>query len=255
MASYGRRELRKYVPKYYSKLIGDTFSPDGSLATEWASLRISNVLNLLGKISYGTLILDLGCGIGTFTSLLSARATVVGVDFSKEAMKAAKSVVSEYGNKTSSGLVRCDVQFLPFKNEVFDVIISADLVEHLYETQYVKSTLECSRVLKRDGVLAIYTPNPITLLSPNFYFRTGWPFNDPTHVSLKSPFFLYRWLTNHGFKVTKFYCVETQHLSHRIPNVVKKIARILWAISYIFGGRTCIKAQRLDDPIVPARYA
>lgn len=228
--------MSKYHSDYYSSLIRNTFKPDGSFATKWASQRVSNVLNLLGEIGSDQFILDLGCGIGTFTSLLSEKAFVVGVDFSRVAMKAAKFIINQYGNKIGAELLRCDVQFLPFRDGVFDTIISADLVEHLDDSQFMNSTLECKRVLKRKGFIAVYTPNLINVLSPNFYLRRGWPFY-PEHIGLKSPFSLYLILRKHGFTLTKFYCTRSYHL------LIRKIARIIWAFPFILGGRTCIRAQ------------
>lgn len=228
--------MPKYDSGYYSSLIRNTFKSDGSLATDWAHQRVSNVLNLLGEICGDQIVLDLGCGIGTFTSLLSEKAFVVGVDFSRTAMKAAKFIVNEYGNKIGAELLRCDVQFLPFRDGIFDTVISADLVEHLDDTQFKNSTLECKRVLKRNGFIAVYTPNPINFLSPNFYLRRGYPFY-PEHIGLKSPFSLYLILMKHGFTLTKFYCTRSYN------SLIKKIAKIIWAFPFILGGRTCIKAQ------------
>lgn len=243
MVSLSLEEMSKYVSSYYSKLISNTFAHNGSLATKWARLRVSHVLDLLGEIRHESRILDAGCGMGTFTSLLSKKAQIVGIDFSKEAMKATKFVVTRYGNKSRVELIRCDVQFLPFRKNIFDNIVAADLVEHLHKNQYIKFQQECGSVLKQDGVLAIYTPNPINIISPYSYLKMRYPFH-PMHVGLQSPISLCKTLIKYGFKVRKIHCVETLYSQRYLSNLVTKINKLLWVFPFILGGRTCIRAQK-----------
>jgi len=240
LVSSSEKEITKYVSRYFFDLVEDTFLPDGSFAMEWARFRVLNVLRLLGKTDHFEIILDLGCGIGTFATLLSKSTFVIGVDFSKEAVKVAKLVVDKHGIKSNAELIRCDVQFLPFRNDVLNAIIAADLVEHLNEKQYIKCIRESRRVLKTQGLLVVYTPNPVNLLSPYFYFRRGGPFT-PEHIGLKSPLFLYRSLTSHGFETRKLYCVKTRHSLSVILNLV---AKIVWVFPFFLGGRTCIKVRK-----------
>lgn len=241
LAHSSKKEITKYTSEYYLKLIKDTFLPNGSLATGWARFRVHQVLRLLGKTKHLEVILDLGSGIGTFTALLSRSALVVGVDFSREAVRVAKFVVNKYGNESNAGLIRCDVQYLPFKNDAFDNIVVADLVGHLYEKQYVKCMSECKRVLRGYGFLIIYTPNPINSLSPYFYLRRGGPF-DPTHVGLKSALFLYKNLINHGFEIRKLYC--SQYFSTAISDLIARIANKILVFPFLLVGRTCIKVEK-----------
>jgi SAM-dependent methyltransferase len=70
--------------------------------------------------------------------------------------------------------VRCTGEMLPFKNEVFDFIISNHSLEHMKDTE--RTMREWLRVLKRGGKMAIVMPDK----------RFG-PFGDPSHVSECSP--------------------------------------------------------------------
>ena len=66
---------------------------------------------------------------------------------------------------------------LPYKDEEFDIVMFAAVIEHLYSANLVLS--EIYRILKPKGILIITTPN-FTYAFKNFY-------NDPTHVHPYNP--------------------------------------------------------------------
>ena len=70
--------------------------------------------------------------------------------------------------------VRCMGEILPFKNDVFDFIVSHHSLEHMRDTE--KTLREWLRVLKAGGRIAIVMPDK----------RYG-PFGDPSHVSECTP--------------------------------------------------------------------
>jgi len=70
--------------------------------------------------------------------------------------------------------VRSMGEVLPFKNEVFDFIVSHHSLEHMWDTE--KTLREWLRVLKEGGRIAIVMPDK----------RYG-PFGDPSHVSECTP--------------------------------------------------------------------
>jgi methionine biosynthesis protein MetW len=101
-------------------------------------------------------ILDVGCGDGLFMDRLRAALKdkddvhIWGVDYSKYKLKKAK----ERGHDVKW----CDLEKgLPFEDETFDVVYAAELIEHLYNPDFFLE--ECYRVLKKDGVVIISTPN------------------------------------------------------------------------------------------------
>lgn len=57
----------------------------------------------------------------------------------------------------------------PFKDNVFDIILCKDIIEHLADT--VKTMEEMHRIVKSRGIIKIYTPH---FAHPNSY-------RDPTH--------------------------------------------------------------------------
>ncbi|OYT67366.1 hypothetical protein B6V00_01010 [ANME-1 cluster archaeon ex4572_4] len=126
---------------------------------EFIKTRNEEVTNLVLP-KKGDFILDLGCGIGTFTIECAKRgAFTVGLDFSEPATKTARRRAVLSNSSGNSEIIRGDVTHLSFKPETFDLLIIADLVEHLYEEQYKKTIKEWYRVLKKNGKVMLLTPN------------------------------------------------------------------------------------------------
>lgn len=102
----------------------------------------------------GKRVLDIACGTGYGTALLAKAAkSVVGVDVSAQAV--------EYATKK---FARDNVTFrkgngrdIPAKTAEFDVVVSYETIEHLQD--YPGFIDEIKRVLKKDGLLIISTPN------------------------------------------------------------------------------------------------
>jgi len=87
-----------------------------------------------------SLILDVGCATGFFTSKFS---DAIGLDISKENLLTAKKFLH---NKE---FVRAEASYLPFKKECFDGIVSMEVLEHT--TNPVKSIEDIYYCLKPKG--------------------------------------------------------------------------------------------------------
>lgn len=142
----------------------------------------------------GARILELGCGAGLSSALLSARGLrVTGVDLTGELD--GNFLLPAPGPELN--LVQADITLLPFADESFDMVSSFDVLEHV---PAITNCLEESlRVLKPGGQLIIVGPN---LLSPLFSLITlaKWitgrggfegPFGPPRAFIIGSP-----WGTN-----------------------------------------------------------
>jgi SAM-dependent methyltransferase len=100
-----------------------------------------------------TLLLDVGCGDGSFSQLLGV-VKYVGIDINRQVIKRAKS------RSVDVVLASCDC--LPFKNEVFDICSMIEVIEHLFFPE--KTVRETHRVLKRSGKLLLATPNFVNFI-------------------------------------------------------------------------------------------
>lgn len=95
-------------------------------------------------------ILEVGCGTGVSTSIIAEkRKKTTGVDFSKTFVDATK----KKGCKARV-MSATDIKF---KDESFDLVCCADLLEHI--PQIEKALDEMTRVVKKEGHLVIQSPN------------------------------------------------------------------------------------------------
>lgn len=98
------------------------------------------------NISPRTMLLDLCCGTGDFTMLIShffPRVKVIGLDFSSQMIKLAKT-------KNPQGVfIQGDCMALPFANEEFDYITMGFGLRNIQDREKVLT--ECYRVLNKGG--------------------------------------------------------------------------------------------------------
>jgi SAM-dependent methyltransferase len=98
------------------------------------------------------LVLDLCCGTARHSIALSKQAlSVVGIDLSKNLLTLAEARVKQAGARLP--LVRADMRFFPFRDDVFSAVISM-FTSFGYlpsESEDALSLLEISRTLKRRG--------------------------------------------------------------------------------------------------------
>ena len=105
-------------------------------------------------------VLDIGCGVGTFAYRCArAGAFSVGVDYSVESVKAARTLSFKYGTNGRSGFIAAEAGSLPLKGSYFDKVVSADFIEHITDADKERMLTEVRRVLKPGGEAVIFTPN------------------------------------------------------------------------------------------------
>jgi len=93
-------------------------------------------------------ILDVGCGTGDEIIMRNLISNVIGIDISRCRCRQTKT-------KTGAEIVCADGQLLPFISEVFDGVLSNQVIEHVNDDNSFLS--EIRRVLKNRGKLAIST--------------------------------------------------------------------------------------------------
>ena len=120
--------------------------------SKWEEKRDSSLLAML-DYHPSSEVIDLGCGDGKFSNKVKEKIgneTIVGVDLCINSLEKAEK----------KGLVVKKVDLdntFPFKNNVFDVIVSNQVIEHLiYPVKFMK---EVYRLLKPGGYALISTEN------------------------------------------------------------------------------------------------
>lgn len=121
------------------------------------------------SMAEGRWVLDLGCGAGYGSIIIAHTAKeVVALDVAPESLPAAEP------DAATIGFVAGDSLQLPLRDKVFDLVVSFQVIEHIWdETRYLD---EIERVLTRGGLFILSTPNKALRLLP---FQP--PFN-PYHV-------------------------------------------------------------------------
>lgn len=106
-------------------------------------------------------VLDLGCGAGAWLPALAARSgEVVGVDVALRWLIVAQCVARHYGIEPQ--LVCANAETIPLANCSVDVVVASNVLEHAREPQTALD--EMFRVLDKDGVAYVATPNRYSLL-------------------------------------------------------------------------------------------
>lgn len=121
--------------------------------------RLTNMMYLVAP-KEGDRILDLGCGRGELTYMLSRYASkTVGIDYSEAAVAIAKKNFGKYQNEQNLSYQCGDIMQLDPK-ETYNKIVMADVYEHI-EAEVMEKLLEkTARLLTEDGVLYIHmAPN------------------------------------------------------------------------------------------------
>ncbi len=129
-------------------------------------------------------VLEVGCGLGFFTSRVAREYAIVGLDVSRAALSFLRD---RWGLRS---LVCADAHRLPFRDDTFDVVVAFDVVEHL--TRPEAFLREGARVLRHGGIVILTTPNPASLGArwkggevTREHGRRWFGYRDHTHVSIR----------------------------------------------------------------------
>lgn len=121
---------------------------DRAYSEEGILWRRASQVNL--DIPHPCRILELGCGNGkTLEALLSMSDSVVAIDHSRSCL----DICSKMKKLRQGVLVQADIQYLPFRDGVFDAVICHHILEHLYEEERENAARDISRIISPSGKL------------------------------------------------------------------------------------------------------
>jgi len=229
-------EMKKYYDESGYYINCKTIKPLGCPSTRFQKYRISKVLEIYTPKKYER-VLDFGSGWGTFCFALAPMCKdIVGIDYSSKSIE----LCDNFLKKSASNNIKfiCSgTHDVPLQSESYDVIICADLVEHLYPEVFQKTLDECKRLLKRGGHLVIWTDCQesifIVLRENNILLK-----KDISHVDYKSMPAIIESLKRRKFIIEKSYYTE----SH-VP-LVSSVEKLLLRFIPIMRRRIAILAQK-----------
>lgn len=211
-------------------------------------------------------VLDAGCGNGRALARLPAHTVKVGVDASLNLLKATKR------RERADFLVCCELEHLPFKDAIFDTVISCRVLQHIVDQDVAVG--EMSRVARGLGDVIIEVYNRWNLKTlykvirmsrlgrildlPFGLIRKGWsPFGPwgMDYDCYNSWWELSRWLRASGMRITGGSGLGFgyhKYLLHPfyLHALALRIAPRLLQRHY----ELCFALEKLIGPWVPFRY-
>ncbi len=169
-------------------LTGERTVPEIPDESYWFARHVA-AYQLAAAKAVGRTVLDAGCGEGYGAEAMAASgaARVVAVDLDAEVVA---HVERTYPRVEA---VRAELTDLPLPDATFDLVISLQVIEHVWDVPGYLASLQ--RVLAPRGELVLATPNRLT-----FTPDSPVPVN-PFHVREFDPGELQRELTAAGFRV------------------------------------------------------
>lgn len=114
--------------------------------------RYNSVLNIVKD----KIVLDIACGTGYGSALLAQNAKCVyGVDISQETI----DYCNQNYNRANLTYIQGSISEIPLEDNSVDIIISFETIEHVNEELQKAFKKEINRVLKKDGLLIMSTPD------------------------------------------------------------------------------------------------
>ena len=144
----------------------------------------------------GVRMLEIGSGLGHLIGQLDQRFETYATDVSQWALTQSKPIAKR------TALQVANAEKLPFAGNTFGLVIIKHVIEHLHDPD--SAIAELGRVTAPDGVLILSTPNLSSLLRP--WKGEKWiGFQDPTHISLKTPSEWLERIQRAGFRLVRTF--------------------------------------------------
>ncbi len=152
---------------------------DFGITKHLGGLKATRELGELCHMEKGKSVLVVGCGMGTTPCYLAERygVKVIGVDISEGMVTKAKERARRKGLEGKVEFRTADAQNLPFKDNLFDVVLSESVIAFVNDK--VKAIKEYLRVTKPGGFIGLneclWLKTPPTELAQYLYRVMGEP--------------------------------------------------------------------------------
>lgn len=171
------------------------------LGSRFQRYRVRNVLAIADP-GPDERVVDLGCGWGTFEWTLGPRVReIIGVDFSARSIELCNERLAREPIPTVR-FVQADAGDTGLEGGRYDLVICADLFEHLYPDDSARVAVEAFRLLRPGGRFSVWTPHRghflEVLKNRSIVLRP-----DPSHVDYKSVRALRELLLGAGFAIER----------------------------------------------------
>jgi len=142
-------EEKRDVMRYYDELAGSY----NSLYGDEQDLKIDLALGVV-RLKDSDLVLDVGCGTGLlFDHIAESVGQIVGLDLSSGILGVASERSRELRERCKVSIIRADADFMPFREEAFDVIFAFTLLQNLPDPAV--TVKEITRVAQTDSTIVI----------------------------------------------------------------------------------------------------
>lgn len=165
------------------------------------------------------IVLDAACGSGYGSDIIAKNNTrrVVGIDISEDAIQFSKQ---KFQNSKVCFL-QANVEKLPFKNCLFDLVVSFETLEHIHSPEsFIR---ESARILKKDGLFICSTPNA------EFYKNDKH--KNPFHVHEFTQDELKDKLSKYFKKINFFYQINNREM------ISSMYSKLIWKLLALRGIR------------------
>lgn len=154
--------------------------------------RAKKCIKEIKQYKNGGKLLDVGSSYGFYLKTFKfAGYKVTGIELSNRAVLYSRNILK-------LNTIKDNFEKHIFKYIKFDVITLFDVIEHFSDPQ--KSITKIKKILKKDGIIVIQTPNYDSLISKITSSRWYWLLV-PQHLFLYSIKTLKFFLKNNGFKI------------------------------------------------------
>jgi 2-polyprenyl-3-methyl-5-hydroxy-6-metoxy-1,4-benzoquinol methylase len=173
-------------------------------------------------------VLDVGCGLGYGRTVFSANGMqMVGLDLSMSALRAG---LEKYGGAFVCG----NAQELPFSSEAFDGATCFEAIEHVPDAPLLLR--EIHRVLRKEGLLVLSTPNRLRTAGTNPYHLREFTLEELTSA-----------VESAGLTVAR---ITGQHwrINSDVLFRIRGVRRLLYAVDNL--STVCTIPARLATPAV-----